>query len=52
MNNDPTNHDCDLSPDSGCEACEALYNASQKQDLPRRKEIQSQADYPPGFNII
>jgi hypothetical protein len=58
MNNDPTNHDCHLSPDSGCSTCEAIYNASQKQEsAPKRPDYSFErtgcyADYPAGFNLI
>lgn len=45
-------HDCKSSPDSSCPACEALLKASVTQDLPRRREIISQGDYPPGMNFI
>lgn len=58
ITNDPTNHDCDLSPDSGCSTCEALYNAPVAQDLPPKKPNYSferprqGADYPAGVWLI
>lgn len=56
--NDLTEHDCHLSPDSGCSTCEVLYNASQKQEpAPRKpdysfKRTHQAADYPAGVWLI
>jgi hypothetical protein len=45
--------DCKLSRDSGCAACELEASESPRtQELPRSKEIQSQAGYPHGYYII
>lgn len=50
--------DCHASPEDGCEACQAIYNAPQKQETAPRKPDYSfkrkgcYADYPAGPNLI